>query len=479
MGTVRQEEALHRLVAGRPIGSAADELALLEDVGQVMRDASICGLGQTAANAVRSAIATFGLFAGGRVVSAVPVAPPRRLLDAEVDGRAVRVPEGATILDACRAEGIDTPTMCYADNLTPINACRVCVVEVEGARTLVPACSRPVEAGMKIRTDTERVRHSRKLVMEFLGSSVDTSLASEDWHRWQDAYAADPARFGAAMDPMPAGERDAREPGHHHDPDPALAETVAQPVKIDNDLYVRDYAKCVLCYKCVEACGTDAQFTFAIAVAGRGFDARISTEYAVPLDASRVRVLRQLHRRVPDRRADVQERARHAGRRHLGRAGADAHEHDLPVLRRGVRAGAPRPGQHDREGDVAGRPLRHERPPLREGPVRVPVRAAAEAGARLSGVAGIVLAGGRSSRFGSDKLAAEREGVPLLHHAVLRVAEVADDVVVVLAPGASGAGLPPGVRVANDPTEGEGPLAGLHAGLLAAVRSDVGDRGGR
>ncbi len=64
VGTVRQEEALHRLVAGRTIGSAADELALLEDVGQVMRDASICGLGQTAANAVRSAIATFGLFAG-------------------------------------------------------------------------------------------------------------------------------------------------------------------------------------------------------------------------------------------------------------------------------------------------------------------------------------------------------------------------------------------------------------------------------
>ncbi|HUL86124.1 MAG TPA: molybdenum cofactor guanylyltransferase [Actinomycetota bacterium] len=84
-----------------------------------------------------------------------------------------------------------------------------------------------------------------------------------------------------------------------------------------------------------------------------------------------------------------------------------------------------------------------------------------------------MLAGGRSSRFGSDKLAAERDGVPLLHHAVLRLAEVADDVVVVLAPEASGAGLPPGVRVANDPTEGEGPLAGLHAGLLAAVRSDV------
>ena len=57
-------------------------------------------------------------------------------------------------------------------------------------------------------------------------------------------------------------------------------------MKVDNDLYVRDYSKCILCYKCVEACGADAQNTFAIAVAGRGFDARISTEYDVPLPDS-------------------------------------------------------------------------------------------------------------------------------------------------------------------------------------------------
>ena len=140
---------------------------------------------------------------------------------------------------------------------------------------------------MRIRTDTDRVRHSRKLVMELLGSSVDTSLASSDWHRWQDAYGADPDRFGARTEPMEAGERDRRWAGHHHQPpDPSLAETVSQPVKVDNELYVRDYGRCVLCYKCVEACGTDAQHTFAIAVAGRGFDARISTEYAVPLDVS-------------------------------------------------------------------------------------------------------------------------------------------------------------------------------------------------
>ena len=86
---------------------------------------------------------------------------------------------------------------------------------------------------------------------------------------------------------------------------------------------------------------------------------------------------------------------------------------------------------------------------------------------------GIVLAGGRSSRFGADKLQATYRGMPLVHHAALRLAELCDDVVVVLPPGADGTGLPPGVRVANDPTEGDGPLAGLHTGLLAAVRSDL------
>ena len=61
---------------------------------------------------------------------------------------------------------------------------------------------------------------------------------------------------------------------------------MAQPVKIDNELYVRDYSRCILCYKCVEACGVDAQNTFALGVAGRGFDAHISTEFTTPLPES-------------------------------------------------------------------------------------------------------------------------------------------------------------------------------------------------
>jgi predicted molibdopterin-dependent oxidoreductase YjgC len=216
------------------------------------------------------------------------------IVELTLDGHAVSVPAGSTILDACRQEGIDTPTLCYADNLSPVNVCRVCVVEVAGSRVLAPACSRKVEAGMDVQTDTERVRTSRKVVLEFLGSSVDVSLAGPATPDgriagWMDRYGADPSRFGEAAPPSPAGARDAREAGHHHVPgadEAAFAATVAQPTKIDNELYVRDYSKCILCYKCVEACGEDAQNTFAIAVAGRGFDARISTEQDVPLPES-------------------------------------------------------------------------------------------------------------------------------------------------------------------------------------------------
>ena len=200
-------------------------------------------------------------------MTVVPLAPPIRLIELEVDGRAVRVPEGSTILDALRGEGVDTPTLCFADNLTPVNACRVCVVELEGSRVLVPSCARKAEAGMKVKTDSERVRLSRRMVLEFLGSSVDVGLTG-------------PA------EPAAAGERDGRHAGHHHEPEGTTAETVRQPVKVDNELYVRDYSKCILCYKCVEACGVDAQNTFAISVAGRGFDARISTEFDVGLPES-------------------------------------------------------------------------------------------------------------------------------------------------------------------------------------------------
>jgi len=210
---------------------------------------------------------------------------PKRKLDLTIDGQTVRVSEGTTILEACKQVGVTIPTLCYLETLHPVNVCRVCVVEVEGARVLVPACARPVERGMVVRTDTDRVKHSRKMVLEFLASSVDLSTTPEVG-QWLADYGCRPARYGPPAPPRAGAARDAAQPGHHAPPDPDYAETVSQPIKVDNELYVRDYSKCILCYKCVEACGTDYQNTFAIAVAGRGFDARISTEFATPLPES-------------------------------------------------------------------------------------------------------------------------------------------------------------------------------------------------
>jgi predicted molibdopterin-dependent oxidoreductase YjgC len=213
----------------------------------------------------------------------VPVPPESAIsnqVEITVDQQKISVPEGSTLLEATRALGIDTPTLCYLENLTPVNVCRVCVVELEGSRALVPACSRKVEAGMVVKTDSERVRLSRRLVLELLASSVDVSTAPQ-LQTFMQRYSARPERFGM-------GNRVAKEhaAGRNERLDSHCAATLVQPVKIDNELYVRDYAKCILCYKCVEACGKDAQNTFAIAVAGRGFQARISTEYDVPLPDS-------------------------------------------------------------------------------------------------------------------------------------------------------------------------------------------------
>ncbi|MFD7335506.1 2Fe-2S iron-sulfur cluster-binding protein [Streptomyces violascens] len=194
-------------------------------------------------------------------MTAIPLQPPRRIVELRIDDETVRVPEGDTVLDACRGVGKDIPTLCQGDTLTPKNACRVCVVEVEGGRTLAPACSRRAEAGMSVRTDTERARNSRKVVLELLASSVDLSTTPRAGE-WIREYGAQPGRFGAE------------------------AARVDEQPKVDNDLYVRDYDKCVLCYKCVDACGEQWQNTSAIAVAGRGFDARISAEHDAPLTDS-------------------------------------------------------------------------------------------------------------------------------------------------------------------------------------------------
>lgn len=178
-----------------------------------------------------------------------------------IDGVDVQAPVDTTILEAAAKQGTEVPTLCYLETLTAANACRLCVVEVEGARVLAPGCSRQVEEGMVIKTRSPRVDRARRMVLELLVSSVDLSLAPE-LLELAGEYGAAPDRFGEAR-----------------------AE-VQVPVNTDNGLYVQDLSKCVLCYRCVAACGDDAQHTYAISVTDRGFGAVISTEFGVALPDS-------------------------------------------------------------------------------------------------------------------------------------------------------------------------------------------------
>ncbi len=177
-----------------------------------------------------------------------------------LNGQQTTVAAGTTILEAAQETGVEIPTLCWASNLTPVNACRLCVVEMEGSRALVPACSRACEPNAVINTDSERVALSRKMVLEFLDTTNDLTQSSE-LQTLIELYGADASRYS---DPVRSDD----------------------PVKVEDDLFVRAYDRCVLCYKCVEACGDDAQFTFAISMAGRGFETRVSTEFETPLPES-------------------------------------------------------------------------------------------------------------------------------------------------------------------------------------------------
>jgi predicted molibdopterin-dependent oxidoreductase YjgC len=187
--------------------------------------------------------------------------PPRSLVSFTVDGIEMSAPEGSTILEVCRDADIAIPTLCYLDTLEAFNSCRACVVEVEGSRTLVPACSRQISEGLEVTTESERVVHTRKTVYELLGSSVDLSLVDEETAWFMERYDVDLNRFGTT-------------------------DRVRREVKIEDDLYIRDYDKCIMCFRCVAACGPDAQNTFAIDVAGRGLHATIATEFDITLPES-------------------------------------------------------------------------------------------------------------------------------------------------------------------------------------------------
>jgi len=177
-----------------------------------------------------------------------------------IDGQSVTVPSGTTILKAAQQIGIVIPTICYHDYTTPNALCRLCVVEVEGARLLIPACVGTVSEGMVVNTESERVIRARRTILEMLDSAVDLSEAPEI-----QAFMAD---YNVNRERFPEARR--RE----------------FPVLDDNPMYVRDYSKCVLCWRCVQVCAEDAQYTFAINFAERGFEMHIATFFDKPMPAT-------------------------------------------------------------------------------------------------------------------------------------------------------------------------------------------------
>jgi NADH dehydrogenase/NADH:ubiquinone oxidoreductase subunit G len=168
-----------------------------------------------------------------------------------MDGEEVISEEGKTLLDVARENGKDIPTICFHEATTANALCRICVVEVEGMRVLQPACIVAAAKDMKVHTRSEKVIRARKTILEMLASTMDLSEA-EDIQTMMNEYEVDVNRF----------------------PDAERRET---PVKDDNPMYVRDYSKCLLCWRCVQVCADDAQYTYAINFEGRGYETQIGT----------------------------------------------------------------------------------------------------------------------------------------------------------------------------------------------------------
>jgi len=168
-----------------------------------------------------------------------------------IDGKEVTVEQGKTILEASRENGLDAPTICYHDATTANGLCRMCVVEVEGMRVLQPACVVQAGKDMKVHTRNERVDRARKTILEMLASTMDLSDAPEILTMMDE--------YGASAERFPDAERRESE------------------VIDDNPMYVRDYSKCLLCWRCVQVCAEDAQYTYAINFEGRGYETQIGT----------------------------------------------------------------------------------------------------------------------------------------------------------------------------------------------------------
>ena len=184
------------------------------------------------------------------------------MINMKINGMDVSVPKDSTILEAARQVGIDIPTLCYMKGINEIGACRVCVCEVKGARSLVAACVAPVNEGMEVFTNSEKVLKSRKTTVELLLSNHNRSCLSC-------------ARSGNCELQTMANQFGIEIDGRF---DGAKTET-----EIDNSAVhmIRDNSKCVLCRRCVAACRTQ---TAVIGANARGFDTTIGCAFENDLD---------------------------------------------------------------------------------------------------------------------------------------------------------------------------------------------------
>jgi predicted molibdopterin-dependent oxidoreductase YjgC len=173
-----------------------------------------------------------------------------------IDGQPVTVPAGTTILEAARRLGIEIPIICYHDHLTANGLCRVCSVDI-GGRVQAAACVTHCGEGMKVQTHNEPVCRGRRTILEMLASAVELSQAPEI-----EALALE---YGASGERFAGGRRR------------------NAPVYDDNPFYVRDYNQCINCWRCVQVCAEDAQYTYALNFDGRGFSTRIGTFFDDPM----------------------------------------------------------------------------------------------------------------------------------------------------------------------------------------------------
>jgi NADP-reducing hydrogenase subunit HndD len=206
-----------------------------------------------------------------------------------MDGREVRFSPGETILQVARRQGIDIPTLCYLKNATPTGACRICLVEVEGARNLVPACAAPATPGMAVRTESPRVIQARRTNIELLLASgyhncLVQDLGMDDWTDFQlRAMAA-----GEHQDICPAyGQCRLQELAVRYQVKAARfkPEETERAIETVNPFIVRDFSRCILCGRCVQACN-EIQVNRAISFGYRGVGSKIVAKGDRPLKDS-------------------------------------------------------------------------------------------------------------------------------------------------------------------------------------------------